>query len=203
MLALLRKLLPARTVPDGQAGHLESVASRQGSESAVQEDEAAAHLNRRNRLAVPAETHMTETLGQKVLHAWLQNRHQTLYPLAISFRNLEAEVAASLARFMAVATLSGPGDSSLRSGPTEHWLRSVGAPDATIAAYVGALTAPPPLSEAVAAVQQCKAEALAYVGALVAIRRRQPAEELFVDYLAARLALPTAVIRSANRRYRS
>ncbi len=29
---------------------------------------------------------MTEALGQKVLHAFLQNRHQTLVPLTLNLR---------------------------------------------------------------------------------------------------------------------
>jgi uncharacterized membrane protein YebE (DUF533 family) len=162
----------------------------------------AAGLRRPRPLASPGAVVVAESLGAKVLHAWLQNRHQTLYPLAVNFRTIEPGQAALLAQMMAVALLAdAPPLDPAQAEAAAAWLRSVGADDAAQAALRAALEAPPPLSRLLHEVQQADAAAYAYVVALAA-GGRDLASRLFLDYLAARLGLPASVVRSANRRYR-
>ena len=146
---------------------------------------------------------MTESLAQKVLNAWLQNRHQTLYPLTVNLRTLDASRAALLARMMAIALLAGGARASAERIETAlAWLGKAGGDDAVQRAFRAALDAPAPSSALVREVQDAGLTAYAYVAALVATDPRDEAGQLFLDYLAARLALPANVVRSADRRYR-
>lgn len=74
--------------------------------------------------------------------------------------------------------------------------------DEAQAALDAALASPPALSRVLDEVSAANMGAYAYVAALVALGTRDTAGELFLDYLATRLNLPTTVVRSANRRYR-
>ncbi|HJS87936.1 MAG TPA: DUF533 domain-containing protein, partial [Acetobacteraceae bacterium] len=146
---------------------------------------------------------IAESLSEKVLHGWLQNRHQTLYPLTVNLRALQPSHAILLAQVTAVALLAGteaPEAEDVEA--VSSWLGTVGGDGATDAALRAALRAPPALSVLLHDVQQANLTAYAYVVALVAGVSRDPAGALFLDYLAARLGLPTNVARSANRRYR-
>jgi hypothetical protein len=53
----------------------------------------------------PAAPHqlIREQIAGKVLHGWLQNRHQTLFPLAVNLRNLPPEHRLLVARCMAAS----------------------------------------------------------------------------------------------------
>ena len=140
-------------------------------------------------------------LAAKILHGWLQNRHQTLFPLTVNLRSLTREQAAVLAEWTAVAALAtrpSNGDAQARAAARE-WLGSVGADAAVIAVLDQALTAPPPLHRALAAMAGHGLAAYAFVAALVAADPRDPATAPFLDYVAARLALPTTVISAARR----
>ncbi len=157
---------------------------------------------RQRQLASPRAVVM-ESLGGKVLHAWVQNRHQTLYPLTVNFRMLEPPQAALLAQVMAVVLLADPTPpDAARIEAATSWLGTVGAEPAVQAALRAALETPRPLSRMLHEVQQSDMAPYAYVVALAAGPSHDPAGQLFLDYLAARLDLPTEVIRSANRRYR-
>ena len=146
---------------------------------------------------------VTESLAEKVLHGWLQNRHQTLYPLTLNLRTLDATGATLLAQVMAVALLSAiapPDAGDLEAASS--WLGGVGGNEQTVAALRTALETPPPLSTLLNQVQRANLSAYAYVVATAAGPSRDPAGGIFLEYLAARLGLPTSVVRSANRRYR-
>ena len=157
---------------------------------------------RQRTLALPAEV-VQESLGAKVLHAWLQNRHQTLYPLTVNLRTLEAERAALLARVMALSLLAGTGTpGEARVAAALAWLGEVGGDESVARALRAALDAPAALSALVREVEAAKMAPLAYVAALVASDSRDEAGQRFLDYLATRLALPANVVRSADRRYR-
>src|SRR5436305_9522786 len=62
-----------------------------------------ARRSRRERPLAGPQAIAEESLAQKVLHAWLQNRHQTLYPLALNFRSLRPEEAGLVVHAMAAA----------------------------------------------------------------------------------------------------
>ena len=188
-IGLLGRLFGESSQPhgqrDGQAAALEAHATGIGPTLAPA-DEArrpGAVASRRQRpLALPQDS-LTESLAQKVLNAWLQNRHQTLYPLTVNLRTLDAAGTALLARMMALAMLA-----SVRAPGAERvevalaWLDQAGGDAEVARALRAALDAPAPLS--------------------TVLREVQDAGRLFLDYLAARLALPPNIVRSADRRYR-
>ena len=159
-------------------------------------------LSRRQRqLPLPREV-VVETLAGKVLHAWLQNRHQTLYPLTVNLRALDAGRAALLARMMAFAMLAGtaaPGEERVEEGV--RWLAQVGGGGEVAVAFRAALGAPDPLRVLLHEILSAGIAAYAYVVSRVATDPRDEAGQLFLDYLAVRLALPANVVRSADRRY--
>ena len=173
-------------------------------ELALPEPAAEAPASRRQRqLALPGEI-VADSLAGKVLHAWLQNRHQTLYPLTVNLRALDPGRASLLARMMATSSLAGgrvPGAERLED--CVAWLRRAGAGDAVIDAFRDARDTPVPLRALLQEVQGAGVAAYAYVVSLVAVDGRDEAGQRFLDYLAVRLDLPINVIRSADRRYRS
>ena len=202
---LLARLFGEPAQRDGQAAALEAHATGIGP-ALVEGDGASrpgATGSRRQRpLALPRET-LTESLAQKVLNAWLQNRHQTLYPLTVNLRTLDAGRKALLARTMAFAMLAGGARASAeRIEAALAWLGQAGGGGDVQRAFRAALDAPEPLSTLVREVQDAGLTAYAYVVSLVATDPRDDAGQLFLDYLAARLALPANVVRSADRRYR-
>ena len=190
---------------DGQAIELEAHATgflpaalEAGAVPAAQ----AGQGRRQRQLALPRAV-IAESLSEKILHGWLQNRHQTLYPLTVNLRALDAPRVALLARVMAVALLAGtaaPDADEIES--VSSWLGGVGGDEAARAALRAAVESPPALSALLHGVQQANLTAYAYVVALVAAPARDPAGALFLDYLVARLGLPANVVRSADRRYR-
>ena len=157
---------------------------------------------RQRQLPFPREV-VAETLAGKVLHAWLQNRHQTLYPLTVNLRTLDAGRGALLARMMAFAMLAGTAaPSEGRVEESVRWLAQVGGGSEVTEAFRAALGAPDPLRVLLHEMQDAGMVAYAYVVSLVATDPRDEAGQLFLDYLAVRLALPVNVVRSADRRYR-
>ncbi len=190
---------------DGQAAELESHAT--GVLPAALDGEvvlgAEAKLGRRQRQLSLPRAIIAEHLGEKVLDGWLQNRHQTLYPLTVNLRALDRCRVVLLAQVMAVALLAGtaPPDAGEFEAALS-WLGTVGGDEPARKALRAGVEAPPPLSTLLNQVQQADLAAYAYVVALVAGPSRDPAGQLFLDYLAARLGLPMNVVRSANRRYR-
>lgn len=155
---------------------------------------------RRQRVLAPGLRQVAEAVGQKVLHGFLQNRHQTLMPLSVNLARLEPAEAAALARFAAVAALAGGAEAA--PGQVRAWLAASGAEAAHLAAYDGALAAPPPLDRALAALVQPETALIAFVLALVAARGAGPAARVFADYVALHRALPAAAVRAAERRHR-
>lgn len=162
-----------------------------------------AGVGRRQRpLALPREV-LLESLAQKVLNGWMQNRLQTLYPLTVNLRTLDAGRAELLARTMAAAMLAGtraPGEE--RVAASLAWLGQVGGGEEVQAALRAALDAPEALSLVLREVHGAGLTAYAYVVSIVATDPRDEAGQSFLDYLALRLALPANVVRSASRRYR-
>ena len=161
----------------------------------------SAARSRRER-ALDDSDPMAVALAQKIMHGWLQNRHQTLFPLTVNLRTLSATQVATLAGMIAVAASCCGAASAERASSIQAWFGQAGADDAGLADLQRALAAPPPLGAVIDAALAESLGAYAYVAALIAIDRHDPATGFFLDFLAARLALPVTVIRSANRRYR-
>ncbi len=157
----------------------------------------------------------------KVLHGWLQNRHQTLFPLSVNLATLDPAQRATLAGMVAVSLLADGGHAGhdtpghantghAAPGPApaeretraRRWLAAAGADAATLDALDQALAAPPATSRLLDSVLAQGLAPYAYVAALVALDTRDAPGLHFLEYLAARLALPATLVRSANRRHR-
>lgn len=176
---------------------LERVAGRQDHRTTAGEREA---IDRRHRDIAPGRRQILDAVGQKVLHGFLQNRHQTLMPLSVNLAALTGEDRAAIARFAAVAALAGGAVGAPR--PVREWLAAAGADDGTLTAFADALRAPLPLSAALAGLTRPETDLIAFILCLVAAREAGPAASAFADYVAAARALPSTLVRAAERRYR-
>lgn len=204
-VGLLARLFRDPPQHDGQAAALEAHATGIAPASLAPEVsvETGAAAGRRQRPLAPPREVVQETLAQKVLNGWLQNRHQTLYPLTVNLRRLDAAQAALLARVMAVAMLAGGrAPSAERVEEVLGWVSQAGGGSEVAEALRTALDAPEATSHLLHEVHGAGLAAYAYVVSLVAADPRDEAAQAFLDYLAIRLGLPTNVIRSADRRYR-
>ena len=187
----------SRTDRDGQAAALEPGGL---AVAPLAVDDGVA--TRRSRgLGMPRDL-LDHALSQKVLHGWLQNRHQVLVPLTLRLGLLASSDVELLMRFVAAALLSASAVIEPRRAAVETWLRGIGADAAALALVDAAFRDPPALSAAIAGVRERHLEAYGYAALVVAADVRVPAELLFIDFLAARLALSPEAVRSINRRYR-
>lgn len=195
---------------DGQAPALETTARDAGEATArgrgALPGEEPFHGRRATARVPEPATVVIEALAQKALQAWTENRHQTLFPLTVNLRGLDPRGAELLVRVAAVvlgaagAAGAGPAD---RGGGVSAWLASVGADAGQLQLFARALEAPPSLAPLLREVQHADLGPYAYAVAVGCTDRRDPASRLFVEYLAARLAVPADVVRSVNRRSRA
>lgn len=162
-----------------------------------------ARPDRRHARTLEPGSVLREHLAEKVLYGWVQNRHQTLFPLTVNLRTLEPERAEVLLHVAALAvTALGPAEAG-RLEAARAWLRSAGAGPEGVAAFDAALDAPPPLGPLMQRVLRAGLGAYAYAVALGAVDQRDPAGQRLLDFLAARLGVPSHVVRSVSRRYRA
>ena len=177
--------------PDGEAGAI-------GAGEAEIEDDGG---RRGRRLGVPQEI-LDRSLSQKVLHGWLQNRHQVLVPLTFRLGRLGPGDIDLLMRFTAVAMLNGSTADAASQRPVERWLQGIGADDEAVEKFRAAVTDPAALSSLLAAVRERDLAAYAYAAAVVAADTQEASGRLFANFIAARLTLPADAVRSIDRRYR-
>ena len=197
------RLLDAMASGDAMAGVPAGVV--QGSAALVGDaagDRASgAHPPARRALQSPRAI-LEDRTAQKVLHAWLQNRNQTLLPLAINLRSLSADAKALLMQAMATAIGAGAPMPQGRRERLNAWLSSVGGTEADRLALAKAIARPialPLLLEQAAAAKLAPA---VYAISVAALDQGDAVNTLYLDYLAAKLAIPVTVVRSAARRYR-
>lgn len=176
---------------------LERVAGRQDQRTTAGEREA---IDRRHRDIAPGRRQILDAVGQKVLHGFLQNRHQTLMPLSVNLASLAGAERVAVARFAAVAVLAGGAAEAPR--PVRAWLIASGADEETLATFEDALRTPPPLTLALAGLTTPEMDLIAFILCLVAAREGGAAASAFADYVAAARALPSTLVRAAERRYR-
>ena len=145
-----------------------------------------------------------DAIGVKLMHGWLQNRHQTLMPLTFNVGALSTSQRATLARIVAAFLLIGrPAAEAAAFAPSlREWLMGAGGDAETLAVYDRAMAAPLPLNEAFDRAQDEDLTIYAYVAALMASDTRYPVSILLCDLVQARFELPAALVRSAVRRYR-
>ncbi len=142
---------------------------------------------------------LVESLGQKVLHAWLQNRNQTLLPLTLNLRSLDLEER-SLVLCVAASAVAANGRGP-DLGLADAALARIGAGERERQVLRDALAAGTTrgLFEAVTA---AGLGTHAYGAALLAVDRRDRVNQHYLAYLAARFALPDDAVASLHRRYR-
>ena len=182
-----------RDQPDGQASALQDEAIGEG---AI----AARSLTHSHRAIPQPETVIQAALAQKLLHGWMQNRHQTLFPLVLNLRNLSAGEKTLIVAAMALALQAGE-SAGLAAGRAEAWLLSVGGDDQDVAALARSRTAPCRIDEVTAAIRVAGLAAQAYAAAVGTLSRRLTVNRRLHDYLAAKLGLADEVARGMNRRY--
>lgn len=171
--------------------------------SASEAASGAASPDRRQVRTLEPRLALREHLAEKVLYGWVQNRHQTLFPLTVNLRTLEPERAGVLLRVAALAvTALGPAGAE-RVEAARAWLRSAGAGSEGVGVFDAALDAPPPLGPLMQEVQRAGLGAYAYAVALGTVDQRDPAGQRLLDFLAARLGVPSHIVRSVSRRYRA
>lgn len=158
-------------------------------------------IDRRHRAVAPDRRQVAEVVGQKVLHGFLQNRHQTLMPLSVNLARLAEAERAALARFAAVAAQAGRAESA--PDRVRTWLSGAGADAGLLAAFDASLRSPPPLDAVLAALREPETALIAFILCLVAAREAGPAGWAFAEYVALHRALPTTAVRAAERRYRT
>jgi len=201
MVELLKRLIGASRNRDGRAEALEPRALEQEAAAANPPPPPAAA--QRLRLAARPEAILRESLATKVMHGWLGNRQQTLYPLALNLRNLGGPQRALLAEAMAAALAAGRGaPTPERVEGARAGLARLGAGEEEARRLADALDRPRPTHELLAEIQDAGLGPHAYAASLLAADAREPASRAWLGYLAARFALPPEVVSGLNRRYR-
>lgn len=198
----LLQMLGWREPADGSAPALEALAT--GVTPQALDGMAAVSTGRRERDVNDGSAVIQDALSVKLMHGWLQNRHQTLMPLTLNVGMLSTERRAALARILASFLLVGrPPLETADFAPTlRSWLGSVGGDVDTQIVYDRALSSPLPLNEAFDIAQNMDLTIYAYVAALMASDTRYPVSVMLCDMVQARFDLPSAVVRSAVRRFR-
>lgn len=197
-MSLLQRLM-GRPHPDGQAPVLE--ASAAGLDDGREQGAVPASTAGRRRSRLPADPRVLilASLGQKVLHGWSQNRQQTLFPLTVNLRTLAPDARDLILRAMASA-MAAVAPPTPRE-PIRAWLATVGAAEADLARLDTALATPEPLAPLLDALLAAHLGSYAYAVSLATTDRHSPAGPLYLEYLAARLAVPANIVKSVNRRY--
>ena len=184
MLATLQRLFGGGQ-PDGVAEGVEEDALAAG--GAIADDIAPPPP-----AAPKPESVVLEALGQKVLHAWLQNRHQTRYPLVLNLRNnTPDEVGLVLRAVRRSLALVDPSEEAFARAA--EFIGKIG----------GALDREtgPPVHDLVGRLHEARLASEAYAACAGALGRRGVAARRYLDFLAARLEVPDEVARSINRRF--
>lgn len=199
----LRRLVGERPDGDGRAaGGAAPSPAPSASEDGDAADAATTALSRRHRPAGQAEAILREALAQKVLHAWAQNRHQTLFPLTLNLRSLDARAKALLVHAMAAAAAADGRVEEEERRRVAQALDRLGGGEEERRLAAAALERPMSLPVLLREVQAANLSAHAYAVSLLAVEQRDRVNRSYLGYLAARLALPEEVANSLARRYR-
>jgi uncharacterized membrane protein YebE (DUF533 family) len=149
----------------------------------------------------PAERTIRLALAEKLVQAWALNRQQVRVPLSLNLARMMPEQRALVAAAMAASLAACGIAPEVASSRLEAALARIGGAAAQAAA-MQAIQAP---TDLVALLRRLEAEELgahAYAGAVLVLDRQVAAQRLFLDWLAARFALPAATASGLARRYR-
>jgi hypothetical protein len=147
---------------------------------------------------------LQDVLASKTLGAWLENRHQTLFPLTLNLGVVDPAGRGLLVRIVAASVLAaGAAPSMAERERLWQELVAVGASEAERTAFEAELAVPAPLLPLLRALQEAHLGAHAYAASLLALDRRAGTGRAWLDYLAARFGLPPEVVVGLQRRRRS
>jgi hypothetical protein len=203
--SLLERLLP---LGPGQAGRDRPVdggglVTPVGTGGAEVLEDAAPPQAAAPRLRRDPARLLHEATASQVLHAWLQNRQQTLFPLTLNLRLAGPEQRALLVRLAAASAALCLDEAAADAGRRLHAaLAPAGAGEEERRALEAELAAPSPLPPLLEAIREAGLGAHAYATALAALgeERGGPAGRAWLDLLAARFALPAELAGSLRRR---
>ena len=185
---------------DGRARALEPFVPQPMLDSAAPAPAADAGSDQR---IPPPPQPVTEALAAKLLGSWLENRRQTLIPHTLNFGVLRPEQARLLLQLMAVAAQADGQVDQNEERQIPLALERFGAGEAHSQELRRALAEPPALGPLLAEVQVAGLSSHGYAAALLAVNRTTRVNQLFLDYLAARLGLLPDVATSLQSRYRA
>ena len=131
-----------------------------------------------------------------MLHAWLQNRHQTLFPLALNLRNLPGAQRDLLVQSMVASAAMAGGSTA----PLESLLPRLGGDAEAAGTLAAALAQPPSVAPLLQALHRAGLGAHAYHVALLVGSGGGRLGQAWLDYLAACFELPVQVTRDLQRR---
>lgn len=141
---------------------------------------------------------LEEVLAAKVAQAFLANRLQTSFSLAMNLSARDREAAALLLETIAAALTAG--DAMSRPIP-QDLLATIRAPEGADLAIAEAIAQPRPLAALLRAIEAASLQADAYALTVVALPRPDAAETAYLDYLAARFQLTAEIVRGIRRRF--
>lgn len=133
-------------------------------------------------------------LAEKVLHGWAQNRQQVAVPLSLNLGRMEAAPRGLLLAAMAAARVACGEQARPRM---EAVLARLGADPLELPAV------PPDLFRLLDAIEAAGLGAHAFAASSMALDPRGKLARAWLDYLAARFALPPAMLAGLARRYRA
>jgi uncharacterized membrane protein YebE (DUF533 family) len=139
-------------------------------------------------------------LAEKVLNAWLRNRHQLMFPFVLDLRRLERKDMETVVHAMVAAAEA---DGSVDGNERRRIETALGLDETSDVSFLDeALRRPKPLSQILAGAPDVKIGALVYAAALMAVDRSRPVNRYYLKYLAARLQLPDELVESLKQRFR-
>jgi hypothetical protein len=144
-----------------------------------------------------------DVLGQKVLLAWLRNRYQLLFPIALDLRRLDQPQTELVVHAMVAAAQADDAFEAQEQERIKGVLELMDPSGDQRALLDAALARPKPLTELLREVRDVQAAALVYAASLMAVDRRKPVNRYYLRYLAARLQLSEEMVGSLEQRFRS
>ena len=177
-----------------------------GARAAVDAGEAATGDPQPSAGADALDPSVACVLAAKVLHAWLRNRYQLLYPFAVDLRRLEpAQAELVVDAMLCAAQADGAFDAKERERIAAALALVAPGTDAAgrQALVDAALARRRPLGELLGRVRDVQGGALVYAASLMAIDQRLRVNRYYLRYLAARLQLSEELAGSLEQRFRS
>lgn len=135
---------------------------------------------------------LREAIATKVLHGWAANRQQVAVPLAVNLGRMAPEERRLLLAVLRAAALAA-------TAGEDRLIRAVERLRGDPAELPGAVV---DLFGLIAEIEMAGLGAHAYAASLGVLDRGRPAARAWLDWLAARFALPPELLAGLARRYR-